>query len=490
MAKASTNNTLQPLPRPRLRFTEDGPGELSLDGPRHDNDHADFRRIQILPTVDEILAVNRPIYMPKKNLNSRNHVKDVTLRHIDLLFRQLRCDATEIIRDVCYSAAQVALLHDNPTCSADYLRHETVAGNPYFLYRRVNVEELFVHEARSLTVRLSYHCPESMRGTKMYQSSRLKETMLVAILEHDPSPNELLIHFMEIVLSQSTMSMDSAGGAGERAAVQLSFVSTCKPEQVLRLSEHAFNLRPRSQLFLVEFPNVLHAGFYNCLDRLQRMHTEDLAFSQYITPAPGSSNPSHNGSFANSLTSVTIPPPAYTATHEFTYNIHATTSPTSTLKEVPIDKLMANTTIETLRQESSLDDGQVMAFLQTLNREFAFTQGPPGCGKTFLGVELTKTLLNSRISPKPILLVCLTNHALDNFLVELRDAGVKNLLRVGSGSKEKWTHDINLNTLKRKDRLQKDESLGLAAAQARKKQVFSDLDMLCKGNIVSFRVRT
>lgn len=328
-----------------------------------------------------------------------------------------------------------------------------------------------------------------MRGSKIYQSSRLQEGMLAAILEHDPTSNQLLIHFMEIVLSQSTMSMDSLGGAGERAAVQLSFLGTCKPDQVLRLSEHALNLRPRSQLFLVEFPKVLHASFHNCLDRLQRMLPEDLAFSQYITPAPGSNSPNHKDGHIDPFAAVNIPPPAYTSTHGFTYKIHGTTTPTSPLKEVSIDKLMAKTTFEMLRQESTLDEGQAIAFLQNLNREFAFTQGPPGCGKTFLGVELTKTLLNSRIASKPILLVCLTNHALDNFLVELRDAGVKNLLRVGSGSKEKWTHEINLNTLKKKARLQKDESNDLAAAQTRKKQILSDLDMLCRGNTFSFSVR-
>ena len=36
------------------KFDDNGPGHLSKDGPRHDNDHADIRKIRILPTTDEV----------------------------------------------------------------------------------------------------------------------------------------------------------------------------------------------------------------------------------------------------------------------------------------------------------------------------------------------------------------------------------------------------------------------------------------------------
>ena len=47
----------------------------------------------------------------------------------------------------------------------------------------------------------------------------------------------------------------------------------------------------------------------------------------------------------------------------------------------------------------------------------------------------------------PILVVCLTNHALDSFLADLRNAGIVNFARIGSGSKESWTREFELRKL-------------------------------------------
>lgn len=110
---------------------------------------------------------------------------------------------------------------------------------------------------------------------------------------------------------------------------------------------------------------------------------------------------------------------------------------------------MAATALDHLEHHSTLDKGQAIALLSSLSREFSFTQGPPGCGKTFLSVALTRVLLASRsgLSPKPILVVCKTNHALDSFLAGLRDAGVEKLVRIGNGSKCEWTISINLRAV-------------------------------------------
>ena len=35
-------------------FDDDGPGKHSFNGPRHDNDYEDIRKITILPTTDEV----------------------------------------------------------------------------------------------------------------------------------------------------------------------------------------------------------------------------------------------------------------------------------------------------------------------------------------------------------------------------------------------------------------------------------------------------
>jgi superfamily II DNA or RNA helicase len=80
-----------------------------------------------------------------------------------------------------------------------------------------------------------------------------------------------------------------------------------------------------------------------------------------------------------------------------------------------------------------LDPSQCEALYAALTRKVAVIQGPPGTGKTFLGLKIVQVLLkNSQFwrpaqqqksagnpkprKPSPILVICYTNHALDQFL--------------------------------------------------------------------------
>ena len=76
---------------------------------------------------------------------------------------------------------------------------------------------------------------------------------------------------------------------------------------------------------------------------------------------------------------------------------------------------------------------------------------PPLTSCSFLGVALTKVLLESRnhISRRPILVVCTTNHALDSFLKDIQLAGVSKFVRLGGNSKESWTKQFGLRATAR-----------------------------------------
>lgn len=488
-AQSSSPNVLEASPRPLLSFTSDGPGSLSVSGPRHDNDAADYKHIQILPTVDEILSVHRPVYMPKKDLRLENPLPIGPGRLLDLLFRQLRCDSTESLRDICYSAAQTAFIGKSSTCHPqpaqhDHTKQETRAGNRYFLYRNVHVEELLAHEAKFLLARVSYDCPPFMRGGKMYESGRFKKGMLAALLHLDHATNELSVHFLEVHLSQSTFSMDSLNGAGRRAAVQLSFLQTSKREDVLELCRLGVGLSPQSELVLVEFPRALLAGFHHCLRRLQDMKETDFAFGQYIAPSmqiEDAVRAMEQALISDGLPVLDCPPPSYATEPGFKYDLSKIVTPPSRMAALSVKALSYESIIDRLKRETTLDAGQASAFRDCLTREFAFTQGPPGCGKTFLGVQLAKTILASRSKRKPILLVCLTNHALDSFLAELRDAGVEGLLRIGSSSKEEWTNAVNLLHKKKATRPTKSEAETMGVEYVKKRAQFCDIDLLCKG---------
>lgn len=70
-----------------------------------------------------------------------------------------------------------------------------------------------------------------------------------------------------------------------------------------------------------------------------------------------------------------------------------------------------------------LDSSQKRALQRALTTELALIQGPPGTGKTFIGLKILQALLLNRSLWKqlssekmPIIILCYTNHALDQFL--------------------------------------------------------------------------
>ncbi len=70
---------------------------------------------------------------------------------------------------------------------------------------------------------------------------------------------------------------------------------------------------------------------------------------------------------------------------------------------------------------TDLNKAQLKAVYMALSREASIIQGPPGTGKTFIGLKIVQAILQNRSvwdpqSNSPILVVCYTNHALDQFL--------------------------------------------------------------------------
>ncbi|XP_041979115.1 NFX1-type zinc finger-containing protein 1-like [Aricia agestis] len=105
-----------------------------------------------------------------------------------------------------------------------------------------------------------------------------------------------------------------------------------------------------------------------------------------------------------------------------------------------------------------LDESQFEAYKVALTHEFAVIQGPPGTGKTHIGVEIAKTLLwnasNIRVKKRYhciLLLVCYTNHALDQFLEALLPY-TDSIARIGGQSRSEELEKYNLSALKAKHR--------------------------------------
>ena len=104
-----------------------------------------------------------------------------------------------------------------------------------------------------------------------------------------------------------------------------------------------------------------------------------------------------------------------------------------------------------------LDKSQYRALQDAVTKELSVIQGPPGTGKTFIGLKLVQLLLqNKKVwqvddyykrKKGPILVVCYTNHALDQFLegvIKMNGLDTK-LIRVGSRSKSSLLEPYSLH---------------------------------------------
>lgn len=91
-----------------------------------------------------------------------------------------------------------------------------------------------------------------------------------------------------------------------------------------------------------------------------------------------------------------------------------------------------------------LNDSQLSAFKNSLTNKFSVIQGPPGTGKTFVGLEILTALI--RNTDEQILVICYTNHALDQFLAGVL-AITQDIVRMGNQSKNELLDKFNVKQL-------------------------------------------
>ncbi|XP_071615637.1 NFX1-type zinc finger-containing protein 1 [Heliangelus exortis] len=107
--------------------------------------------------------------------------------------------------------------------------------------------------------------------------------------------------------------------------------------------------------------------------------------------------------------------------------------------------------METLR----LDESQMQALSLALTKELAVIQGPPGTGKTYVGLKIVQALLTNKHvwqntgQKSPILIVCYTNHALDQFLEGIHTFQKHGMVRVGGRSSSEVLKQFTLSELRK-----------------------------------------
>ncbi|KAF2138624.1 uncharacterized protein K452DRAFT_256255 [Aplosporella prunicola CBS 121167] len=426
-------------------LSRDLPGSLSRLGRRHDNDYEDIQDIRILPTLQEIMS-QRIEYLPTKDSSDWHQPGVQGL--LDRNFRLLREDTIGQLRDAIHTEFMRMQQQNN------HIKTRTTKqqGLRTYTYRDVNVVNLSVDRRDGLQCELGFGQLQQLRGATARarqewwtNSRRLQPDALICLLHQDGLSLFCSVCDTTERLKKNEEKPDNSSATRKEPTNLYSHPDAAY--LTVRLVEHSDEsiralLRRcpgRDSMLLIEFPGVLLPAFEPTLQALKQMSkTEDIPFSEFLAPTNGT---------PGGITPVL--PPVYSRKPYFRCNLKAITKDNRNLY-LSTDGTRLDAQV--LQENSSLDEAQCRAVIDSLTRSLALIQGPPGTGKSYTGIALIKILLDNRKASDigPILCVCYTNHALDQLLEHLVDSGVEQIIRVGSRSKSEALQALNLRVIARK----------------------------------------
>lgn len=366
------------------------PSDLSIcdltemPGGRHDNDHRDFRSIGIAPTTEEIESERQP-YLPFPGFSL---IKDPVAALLDRQFRILREDLLGPMR---------SLLRDFAHSDTGNTSSRRVDKLPIF--HRVQFEGIETQPRPCILV--SCTLPAQHRAFRLKKADAVKYwktagtkqfpiSSLVALVD---TRVPKVLKFAMIVKADALELAHHDNGV-PRPRLGLAFTGSsltrALPHDVTELFKHIG--RGPTNLSLAR----ACASFFTYEPVLKCLQTMvDIPFSNELV---------HGGQ-----------------PEEATY-----------LSHVDIDAEIA----EMERKDGfSYDPSQTHALRLGLTLRVALCVGPPGTGKTHIGVRLADVIY--RQTKERILVLTYTNHALDDFLGELVNQNITQITRIGSKCSDK-----------------------------------------------------
>ncbi|KAJ0272033.1 hypothetical protein COL940_010671 [Colletotrichum noveboracense] len=413
-------------------LSQDFPGNLSRNGRRHDNDHADIKDIKLMPTHEEIMS-SREEYLPTTN-PYQHHLQGLR-GFLDRQFRLLREDTLHDLREAIRTSVET----NSKICE---VRTRVI------IYEQATPVDVSFEQWSGLEFIVRFDHPHAARALDKtdraawwIHNKRLVDGALVCVLDEAGS---VLFFQVSRSTNRTARNHDLHGHQDEddeeepyyslpedrqHAFVHLRLVETDTDSVKASLLWFKTGVTGQRRL-LFEFPSILLPAFAPPLKALQKMSQNlDLPFQDLLL-MHGRDN------------AVDIPPPLYTRRPGFSFDLSCVCNDGTDISFTPGETLEPNE----LSRHSSLDFTQSEAILNSLGRSFALIQGPPGTGKSYTGEALVKVLLANKSKAKlgPIIFVCYTNHALDQLLEHLIDGKVRNIIRIGSRSKSDRLQSVNL----------------------------------------------
>ncbi|KAL4903296.1 hypothetical protein BDW74DRAFT_54178 [Aspergillus multicolor] len=347
-----------------------------MPGGRHDNDHADFRKVAIYPTSSEFRSAEKPFYRRADELRQLA-AEDRPAAHLDNQFRLLREDMLSEIRE----EIQVA--------SGKKKKRRAVT-----VLQKLALEEVFWgSKKRSYSSALVISCRQGLETLTRLDSDERK-----AFLKNDRGYLRhgsfgCLLRGEEIV-SFATVDRQVDYLLDSPPSVVLCVIGN----EAVRKTLSYFKLYDDIRFLLVDAPVFAYEPILRQLQQKNELPLADELLGYQENEEIGEANTIHSRVIES-----------LAERHDALQDILRT--------EKPI----------------SLDHSQMESLLSGLTQRLSLIQGPPGTGKSFVGALIAKALYDN--SKETILVMCYTNHALDQFLEDLMDIGINHSAIVRLGSK-------------------------------------------------------
>ena len=404
-------------------------------------DNSEYREVQILPKSDEVCISKKPERL-RKNIISGSYSD--WLHYYDVQFRLLREDFIAPLR--------------NGVC--DYL--SGVRGKELKnvrVYQNVLIiEPAFAHTGLCYKIKLDFshmhhqsnweHSKRLLHGSLLCLSPEydnfVEEIYFATITDRDVKKlenGELEVMFQDNAKILSFSSTDT----------RFTLVESCA---YFEASRHILHSLQTAEVDTMPFTAHLIAGDYDSVNQPQYLRESigtpyNLSF--LLTDEEKSLRVNGDD---DSLTDISSDRDPFIG--------GAGHRPTSLGDCFLVDQIV-NFNRWPSSDQTELDHSQMKALQMGLTQEIAVIQGPPGTGKTYIGLKVVEgLLLNKKIwrtdgARSPILVMCFTNHALDQFLEGIlngplyKDSEVDDIkvVRIGGRSKSERLAEFNLHHKKR-----------------------------------------
>ena len=345
--------------------------ETDVHGPggRHDNDHADYRKIAIYPTADELSSTERPFYrradaLAETPFDSRPGV------HLDNQFRLLREDFLAELREDLKASKGKAKSRRPRT----RLQGLALAGINCGTTRFKTQAALALSVAHGLE-RLAELSPADRKDFLRDNPKFLKHQSFGCVVDQGN-----IVAFATLVRADELIT-------GPQPLIALRTPDTASTEKLLLALKTSNTL----EFVTIDTPVFAYEPILRCLQT-----KVELPLWQELLAGSGDEIEG-----ALRLSDVT-PTPLVERLEESNGE--------------DVDEELS------LPKPATLDASQMQSLLTGLRQSVSLIQGPPGTGKSFIGALLVKALHD--FTSEKILVVCYKNHALDQFLEDLMDSNI------------------------------------------------------------------